>query len=132
MANLPNVASCNGLSGDERRTSLFKADLISVEPLTGEQRVGARNVIERPAGARLILAAKPDRTAQWLERVATCQAEMYQAAGHSAADEPLSVQGARVDRVIALKSSFAVDIKADDATSAREIRARAESLLPSR
>jgi hypothetical protein len=131
-AQLPTVASCNGLTEEERRTPLFKTDLAGVEPLTQEQRVGARNRFDRPAGARLLLAARPDRNAQWLERVASCQAEMYQASGQSAADEPLSVPGARVERVRELKGGYAVEIKADDWDAAREIRARAESLLSQR
>lgn len=131
-AQLSTVASCNGLTQEERRTSLFKADLTGVEPLIRERRVGARNRFDRPAGARLILAAKPDRNAQWIERVATCQADMYQASGQSAGDEPLSVPGARVERVQELDGGYGVDIKADDWGAAREIRARAESLLSQR
>jgi hypothetical protein len=129
---LPDAASCNGLTERERRTSLFKRNLTGVEPLVGEQRIGARNRVERPAGARLLLAATPDVNAPWLERVALCQADMYQASGESAADEPLSVPGARVKRVERLGSGFAVDIEADERGAAREIRARAESLLSQR
>lgn len=128
---LPTVASCAGLSEEARRTSLFKEHLAAVEPLLREQRVGARNRIERPAGATLLLAATPDRNAQWLERVAKCQLETFRASGISTPDEPMSVPGASVS-VRELTGGYAIDVRSDDVEAAREIRSRAESLLSRR
>jgi hypothetical protein len=126
---LPNVASCNGLSDEVKRTSLFakKHDVLAVSPLTGDHYVGARNKVQRPLGARVILAANPQVNAPWLERVAHCQIDMYAASGHSPNDEPLSVPGAKVT-AHEVTGGYAVEITADSWEAAREIRRRAEGL----
>jgi hypothetical protein len=124
---LPRVASCEGLSEEDRRTNLFKHELVAAEPLRGEHRIGGRIKVERPLGARLVVAASPDTNGPWLERLTRCQVDTYAALGQAGGADPLGVPGARV-QVQPVHGGYAVDVTADDWDAAREIQARATSL----
>jgi hypothetical protein len=127
------IAACHGLDANETRGGFFRDDRrpIGAENIYGEQRIGARNVISKPTGARVIIAATPSMNAPWLERVAHCHAEMYRATGQTAADEPLSVPGAVV-KVRPVHAGYAIEITAPERADAREIQARAASITASR
>lgn len=130
---LPPAASCAGLDREVQRTSIFakKQDIVAVEALRGEHRVGARNVVERPVGARVVLAATPTSSAEWIQRVAQCHVDTYAAANVTAADEPLSVPGVRV-HVKPVHAGYAVELTSESWDSAREIKSRSDALLTAR
>ena len=130
--DLVPAASCAGLDQDVRRTSIFaKQDIVVVERLRADHRVGARNVVQRPAGARVVLAATPTSSVEWLQRVAQCHVDTYAEANVTAGDEPLSVPGVQV-HVKPVRGGYAVEMTAESWDSAREISARADALRASR
>lgn len=128
-----DVQACNGLSTGDVRGSFFRDERrpVRVERLWGEQRVGARNVIQKPAGARIYVAAEASMSQPFLERVAHCHAEMYRATGIEAGDEPLSVKTASV-HVTPVHGGYAIDIRTDDRSDAELVYERAKGLATNR
>jgi hypothetical protein len=126
--DIPQPQACSGLDASELRGGFFRDNrkATSVEQLYGEHRIGARNVVSRPIGARIVVAAEPSMTAPWLERVAHCHTELYKASGQTAPDEPLSVPGATV-AVRAVHAGYAIDVTSDSWDGAREIYSRAQA-----
>jgi hypothetical protein len=125
---LPRVPACTGLPDEVRQTSLFaQRELVaSVEPLSGTLSFG-KVTMPKPRGARVILRALPGVTEQWLERIAACHLQTYEASKFSAADEPLSVVSAQAE-VRSVSGGFAIDVTSESRDGALEIQERASRL----
>lgn len=125
-ASLRDVESraCVGIATDDRDISPFEhvEDIASVEPLI--ENVGARKI---PAGAIVNFRPVPGMTTEWLQHVMDCHLARNASLGHVTSEMPncpLVPRGAQAS-VRSTGSGFAVAIRSDDPTSAREILARA-------
>jgi hypothetical protein len=126
--------ACAGIEPDDRDISPFEhtEDIISITPLT--QQAGSRetDTTERTVGAVVTFRAVPGMTAEWLQRVVDCHLARNASLGHAVpemADCPLVPRGVQA-RVRSTGDGFAVEIRSDDAATAREILARAKRLRP--
>jgi hypothetical protein len=128
----PVPSACRGVPDPERYVWLLtnRQEVVAVGEIKPE-----RSEVEllRPdprAGARVVLAAGPGVTAEWLERIGECHIAQNAARGYpqGAASSPLDVIGAAVN-VSSMGDGFAVDITSYDLKAGREILRRARALL---
>jgi hypothetical protein len=103
---------------------------VAVEEIKPEDSMVESLPSDPRAGARVLLAAGPGVTAEWLERIGECHIAQNAARGYpqGAAPSPLDVKGAAV-RVSSVGDGFAVDITSYNWKAAREILRRARALL---
>lgn len=127
--------ACGGISEDDRDTSPFAhvADIRSVTELKGESQLRTGKVkTERTVGATITLNAVPGLTEEWLQRIVNCHLARNAAVGHEMAEMPycpLVPRGAEAT-VRSVGDGFAVDVKAEEADTSREIWRRAQNLKP--
>ncbi len=123
--------TCVGISEDDRDLSPFDhpEDIASVEPLTVNVPSG-KGQYARMEGAIITFRAVPGMTAQWLQRVVDCHLARNAALGHDVPEMaycPLVPKNVSA-KVTATGSGFAVAVRSDDATTAREILRRVQIL----
>ncbi|MBS2012619.1 MAG: hypothetical protein JST00_07030 [Deltaproteobacteria bacterium] len=122
--------ACRGIPAADRDQSPFqrREDIERVEPLRTRQ--GGKQPSERLEGATVVFRAVPGMTAQWLQRVVDCHVARNAALGHDAREMPscpLVPKGVRAT-VTATKTGFAVEVRAEDTDTAKEILSRANAL----
>lgn len=128
------AGACAGIASEDRDMSPFErvADIANVEPLVEQTRVGRTSALRtETVGAIVTFRAVPGLTAESLQRIVDCHLARNAALGHVVPEMPncpLVPRGARA-RVRSVGNGFAVDIRGDDETAAREIRERAERLI---
>jgi hypothetical protein len=126
--------ACTGISPDDRDISPFEhtEDIVAIAPLTERLGTSATDTSERTAGAVVTFRAVPGMTSEWLQRVVDCHLARNASLGHEVPEMPncpLVPRGAQA-RVHSAGDGFAVEIRSDDAATAREILARAKRLRP--
>ena len=126
------ATACAGIS-DDRDVSPFehRDDIARVESLTEPTSQGKAGSVSRNAGATVAVRALPGLTSEWLQRIVDCHLARNAALGHvvpEMPDCPLVPRGVEA-RVRPAGNGFAVDIRADDPDSAREILDRARRLI---
>jgi len=127
--------SCAGIAARDRDMSPFENtnDIVSVLPLVlPEADSRAKLPSERQVGAVVAFRAVPGLTAELLHRVINCHLARNAALGHSVPempDCPLVPRG--VEAVVSpTGEGFAVALRSNDTSVAREILARAQRLAP--
>jgi len=114
--------------------AMNRQDIVAVQEVkSGEPMVSSLVYVppDRRAGARVLLAARPGETAEWIQRIAECHIawstvrDYPQKGGASSA---LDVKGASV-RVSSTGDAFAVEITSTDVRAAQEILRRVRALL---
>jgi hypothetical protein len=128
----PVSSVCKGVPDAERYIWLLtnRRDVLAVDEIRPEESMIESLTPDPRAGARVLLAAGPGVTAEWLERIGECHIAQIAARGYpqGAAQSPLDVKGAEV-RVSSVGDGFAVDIRSYDWKAGREILRRARALL---
>jgi hypothetical protein len=128
----PVPSACRGLPDAEQYLGLLtnRQDVVAVEEIKPEDSMVESLPSDPRAGARVLLAAGPGVTAEWLERIGECHIAQNAARGYpqGAALSPLDVKGAAV-HVSSVGDGFAVDITSYNWKAAREILRRARALL---
>lgn len=126
--------ACAGISPEDRAISPFErtGDVASVEPLV-LPAANAPNQLpnERTVGAVVTFRAVPGLTAEWLQRAIDCHLARNAALGHEVPEMPncpLVPKGVTA-RVVSSGARFAVQIKADEPATAREVLERARRVL---
>lgn len=131
--------ACVGISPGNRDMSPFDHvdDIQSVEPLTeqvgksdAEQIGGTTTGAQRTTGVLITLRAVPGMTAEWLQREVDCHLARNASLGHDVPEMPncpLVPKGVRAS-VRSTGNGFAVAIRADSDSTAREILVRAQRL----
>ena len=123
------AAACAGLEEDARDMTPFNHtdDIAAVSELYGSGFKGARGPL---IGATVLFRAVPGMTTEWLQRVVSCHVARNAALGNvmpEMPDCPLVPRGVAAS-VHSTGDGFAVEIKSDDASVAKEIVARAARL----
>jgi hypothetical protein len=131
------ASACSGIPEDDRDASPFThaGDIRSVSPLQEQVQLGRGSATQRTAGAEIVFQAVPGMTAEWLQRVVDCHLARNAAIGHEVATAemgqcPLTLRGAQA-KVRSVGDGFAVDVRADDEATQKEIVRMAESLKAS-
>lgn len=124
--------ACIGISDEDRDMSPFEhvGDITSVELLSESVPISETDSLNAQVGAVVVFRAVPGMTAEWLQRVVDCHLARNAALGHVVPEMPscpLVPRGVAA-RVRSSGNGFAVEIKANDAATAREILARAQRL----
>lgn len=120
--------TCNNISAGDRDMSPFyhREDIVSVEPST--ERTGRYG--RRVVGAEVVFAALPGMTSEWLQRVVDCHLARNAVLGDD--DKTMSYCPLAVPHTTAVVHSvgngFAVDIRAIDDRSVKDVVSRAEAL----
>jgi len=129
-APMPSV--CQGVPDAERYVWLLtnRQGVLAIGEIKPEESMVESMPSDPRAGARVLLAAGPGMTAEWLERIGECHIAQNAARGNpqGAVTSPLDVKGAEV-RVRSVGDGFAVDITSYDWKEGREILRRARALL---
>ena len=117
--------ACAGLTPVDRNANPFahREDISSVENYYERGGSSRGNVSHIFRGAKIHLRAAKGLTKQWLQQVIDCHLARNAVRGHAAPDMvdcPLAPQGVSA-KVEEEPTSFAVSIRADDATTAAEI-----------
>jgi len=127
--------ACRGVPDVERYIWLLtsRQDVLAVQEIKPETSMVEDLMSDPRAGARVLLAAAPGVTAEWLERIGECHIANNAAQGYpqGAAPTALDVRGAAV-HVSSVGDGFAVDITSYDRDAGREILRRARALLIAR
>lgn len=127
----PAPSACRDVPEGESHLAVLLSsdDVLRVEPLDGKQHLGDSKVLAG-YGARIVLAARPFVTPDWLRQVLACHAELV-AAGKSAAPfpSPLDVKGA-LTQVTYSPGEILIDVTARKAGDGQEILRRALALRP--
>lgn len=123
--------ACAGIEPDDRDISPFEhiEDISDVRPLL-EQHTSSKISTSRTVGATVTFRAVPGMTTEWLQRVVDCHLARNAVLGHVAPEMPncpLVPEGVTA-RVRSTGNGFAVDLRADDSTTIREIVARTDRL----
>jgi len=128
----PVPSACRGLHDAEQYVGLLtnRQDVLAVDEIKPEESMVESLTPDQRAGARILLAAGPGVTAEWLERIGECHIAENAARGYpqGATLSPLDVKGAAV-HVSSVGDGFAVDITSYNWKAAREILTRARALL---
>lgn len=130
------ATACAGIDPDDRDISPFDRieDIARVEPLEEELSSSAPSrglPPRRTVGAVVIFRARPGVTAEWLQLIVDCHIARNAARGHVVPEMPscpLVPKGVGA-RVTSTGNGFAVAIRSDDQTVAREVLERARRLL---
>lgn len=123
--------ACSGLAEDDRDISPFyhREDIVSVAPYTETVKAG-KGSSQKEVGVTVVFRAVPGMTAEWLQRVGDCHLARASAMGHQMLDMdycPLMPKGAKA-KVTSTGSGFAINVFAEDAVAAAEIKKRAAAL----
>jgi hypothetical protein len=125
-------SACRGVRDPERYVWLLtnRQDVMAIGEIKPEEPQLETLTSDPRVGARVVLAAGPGMTAEWLERIGQCHIAQNAARGYpqGAAPSPLDVTGAAV-QVSTVGDGFAVDITSYDGKAGREILRRARALL---
>ena len=128
-------AACRGVPDPERYDwlGMNRQDIVAVQEVKSEERMTSSLVYvppDRRAGARVLLAARPGETAEWIQRIAECHIawSTVRGASQGGGSSALDVKGAEV-RVSSTGDAFAVEITSTDVRVAQEILRRAWTLL---
>jgi hypothetical protein len=128
----PVPSACRGVPDAERYIWLLtnRQAVLAVGEIKPEESMVESFAPDPRAGARVLLAAGPGMTAEWLERIGECHIAQSATRGYppGATQSPLDVKGAEVS-VRSVGDGFAVDITSYDWKAAREILRRARALL---
>jgi hypothetical protein len=131
-APAPNV--CRGVPDAERYVWMLtsRQEVLAVSEIKPEESMIESMPTDPRAGARVLIAAGPGMTAEWLERIGKCHIARNAAQGYpqGATASPLDVKGAAV-QVSSVGDGFAVDITSEEWKTGREILRRARALLGS-
>ena len=125
--------ACVGISEDDRAMSPFEhgEDIVAVEPLVEQAPVNSKLEVPRQVGVIVTFRAVPGLTAEWLQRLVDCHLARNAALGHVVPEMPncpLVPRGVSA-RVRSVGNGFAVEVRADDRDTVREVRERAERLI---
>jgi hypothetical protein len=127
----PAPPACRDVPETESHLAVLLSgdNVLRVEPLDGKQHLADSRVLAG-YGARIVLAARPSVTPDWLRQVLACHAELA-AAGKSSAPlpSPLDVKGA-LTQVTYWPGEILIDIAAPTAVDGKEIVKRALTLRP--
>jgi hypothetical protein len=133
LVSAENTA-CAGLDADDRDMSPFAhaEDIASVEPLKAQIATQGGPETREDVGATITFRAVPGLTAPWLRRIVDCHLGRNAALGHERASAempycPLTLNGVRA-AVREAGSGFAVDVRADDSATEKEVVRRAQRL----
>ena len=128
----PVPSACRGLPDAEQYVGLLtnRQDVLAVDEIRPEESMVESLPSDPRAGARILLAAGPGVTPEWLERIGECHIAQNAARGYpqGATLSPLDVKGAAV-HVRSVGDGFAVEITSYNWKVAREILRRARALL---
>jgi hypothetical protein len=128
----PMPSACRRIPNVERYVPLLtdRQYIVAVEEIKPEEPMIESLTADPRAGARVLLAAGPGMTAEWLERIGECYIAQSAARGYpaGAGTSPLDVAGAQI-RVRSVGNGFSVDITSYDWKVGREILKRARALL---
>lgn len=119
--------ACAGLPESERLRPVLESsgDVISYRPIT--ELVGKQRRIV-PRGVELLVPARPNVNAPYLERLARCDAARYAAMGGASTTEaPLAVEGLSIT-VSNLGAGYQVRLTSREPSAAREVLRRIERL----
>ena len=113
--------------------AMTRQDIVAVQEVkSGEPMVSSLVYVppDRRAGARVLLAARPGETAEWIQRIAECHIAWSTVRGNpqGGASSALDVKGAAV-HVSSTGDAFAVEITSTDVRAAQEILRRVRALL---
>jgi hypothetical protein len=129
--------ACAGLDADDRDMSPFAhaEDIASVEPLKAQIATQGGPETGDDVGATITFRAVPGLSAPWLRRIIDCHLARNAALGHELASAempycPLTLNGVGAG-VREAGSGFAVDVRAADSATAKEIWRRAQRLTSS-
>lgn len=129
---VPVPSACRGLHDAEQYVGLLtnRQDVLAVDEIKPEESMVESPPSDSRAGARILLAAGPGVTAEWLERIGECHVAQNAVRGYpqDAALSPLDVKGVSV-HVSSVGDGFAVEITSYNWKAAREILRRARALL---
>ena len=125
----PLPGTCNGVSHPVRLLT-SRQNVVAVGEIKPDDFLLGDSSPDPRSGARVLVAAEPGMTAEWLERLAECHIAQNAARGYpqSAAPSPLDVKGAAV-QVSSVGDGFALDVTSYDWKAGREILRRARTLL---
>jgi len=125
-------AACLGVPDAERYVWLVtnRQDIVAVQEVKLQEPMVYSVAPDPHAGARILLAARPGETAEWLQRIAECHIAWNSARGYpqGGASSALDVEGAVV-QVSSTGDAFAVEITSTDVRAVREILRRVRALL---
>jgi hypothetical protein len=128
----PVPSTCIGIADADRYVSLFtnRQYLLAVDEIRREESMVESVTPDPRSGARVLLAAMPGVTAEWLQRIGECHIAQIAASAYllGVVGSPLDVTGAEV-RVRSVGDAFEVDITSYDWKAGREILRRARALL---
>jgi len=124
--------ACVGISQSNRDMSPFDHtdDITNVAPLS--EPTGDDSGRKRMVGATVTFRAVPGMTAEWVQREVNCHLARNLSLGNVVPEMPncpLVPKGAQA-RVTSTGNGFAVSIRSDNESTAREILARAQRLRP--
>lgn len=122
--------ACVGVPAADRDESPFehREDIVRVEPLYATE--GGKMPVQRARGAVVVFRAVPGMTAEWLQRVVDCHLARNAALGHDVPEMaycPLVPKGVAAT-VRSTHAGLAVEIRSDDADTAKEVLRRADGL----
>ena len=129
------AGACAGIDEEDRDTSpfYFREDIALVEPIDQplDSNRGSKSPMTRRAGGRAIVRAVPGMTAEWLQRVVNCHVARAAVVGHDDPDMsfcPLALKKVRAT-VTSTGVGFAVEVRAQDEATAKEVVRRMEALV---
>lgn len=124
------ASACTGLSELDRDMSPFahREDIVKVEALAAG---GSPKAPPHSAGALITFRATQGMTAQWLQHIVDCHLARSAAMGYEVPEMtycPLMTKNTTA-KVNAEAAGFSVEVRSDDAGSAKEIFKRAQALV---
>lgn len=128
------ASACAGIAAEDRDMSPFEnpEDIVAVERLVESVPPTAKLApLPREVGVVVTFRAVPGLTAEWLQRIVDCHLARNAALGHVVPEMPncpLVPRGVSA-HVRSVGNGFAVEVRAEDRDTVREIRARAERLI---
>lgn len=124
--------ACVGISAGNRDMSPFEhaEDIESVDPLTEHIGDTEEAAAQRMAGAIITFRAVPGMTAEWVQREMDCHVARNASLGHDVPEMPNCplVPNGVLASVRSTGNGFAVAIRSDSDSTAREILVRAQRL----
>jgi hypothetical protein len=126
------AGTCGGISAEGRTEGPFLQPeaITSIEPLVIEDYPRSNPPIHRMVGAVVMVRSSPGVTAEWLQRLADCNAAHSAAlskSGQQTPDSPLDLPRV-VTTVSSTSDGFRVEMQSYDPKTAREILSRSQRL----
>jgi hypothetical protein len=126
------AGTCAGISEEGRTEGPFVQSeaITSVEPLVIEDYPRSNPPIHRMVGAVVMVRSSPGVTAEWLQRLADCNAAHSAAlsqSGRGTSDSPLDLPRV-VTNVSPTPDGFKVEMQSYDPKTAREILSRSQRI----